>query len=98
VMPDAVELAQKLVAVLWSDVDQAIPAQKVYKENLEKGFAAAGSTDRAERVAAFKKEQDAGDAAASAADAAGRWAPFNKSSAKCLASLQARAAKEGPRL
>jgi hypothetical protein len=79
-------------------VDQAIPSQKVNKENLEKGFAAAGSTDRAEMVAAFKKEQDAGDAAASAADSAGRWAPFNKSSAKCLTSLQARAAKEGPRL
>jgi len=98
VMPDAIELAQRLVAMLKNEVEQAIPAQKAYKDNLEKGFAAASPTDRVEMMAAFKKEQDAGDAAAGAADAAGRWAPFNKTSAKCLASLLARAVKEGPRL
>jgi hypothetical protein len=98
VMPDAIELAQKLLVVLRTEVEQAIPAQKAYKENLEKGFATASPADRAEMTAAFKREQEAGDAVVAAADTAGRWAPFNKHNAKCLASLKSRVLKEEPRL
>jgi hypothetical protein len=98
VMPDAVELALKLIPAVEQQVEAAIPAQKVYMTEHEKGFAAANPTDRAVMVAAFKKEQAGADAAATAADSGNQWAPFLSHNAKCLTSLRTRGAKEFPRL
>jgi len=98
VMPDAVELALRLMTALSREVEQAIPAQKVYKSEHEKGLKTAATGDRAEIAAALKNEQAAGDAEAAAAESGNHWAPFNTHSEKCLLSLKARIVKEGQRL
>src|SRR5258707_755000 len=41
-MPEAIELAQQLVASLKPAVERAIPTQKILKADREKGFVAAG--------------------------------------------------------
>jgi len=98
VMPDAIELARKIIPALQTELERAIPEQKVLKAQRDKGAKTAGPAQRAQIVEAAKKEDAAAEAAATAADSGNRWAPMIKSSAKCLASLQARAIKETARL
>jgi hypothetical protein len=99
VMPDAVELAQKLIPPLKAEVDRAIPEQKIRKDTRDKGIKTTGNaTERATMEAAAKKEDETAEAAAAAADSGNRWAPLVKINAKCLTSLAARASKETTRL
>ncbi|MDR3403097.1 MAG: hypothetical protein P4L99_11425 [Chthoniobacter sp.] len=98
VMPDAIELARKIIPALQTELERAIPEQKILKTQRDKGAKAAGAAQRAQIQAAAKAEDAAADAAAVAAEAANRWAPLNKSSAKCLTSLLARSVKETTRL
>lgn len=98
-MPDAIELAQKLIPPLKAEVERAIPEQKILKEQRDKGIKTTNSpTERATMEAAAKKEDENADAAAAAAESGNRWAPFIKSNAKCLTVLAARATKESQRL
>jgi hypothetical protein len=98
-MPDAVELAQKLIPALQAEVERAIPEQKILKDQRDKGIkTTTNPTERATMEAAAKKEDDTAEAAASAADTGNRWAPFIKGNAKCLTSLKTRADKELKRL
>jgi len=98
VMPEAIDLAVQLMTALRTSVERAIPAQKIYKAERDKGMAAAGPAQRAEIAAAIKKEDDAGDAAATVAEAAGKWAPFIQNNEKCLTTLQTHIAREVTRL
>lgn len=99
VMPDAVELAQKLIPPLKAEVDRAIPEQKILKDTRDKGIkTTTNPEERATMTAAAKKEDETAEAAATAADSANRWAPLVKYNAKCLTSLAARASKETTRL
>lgn len=99
VMPDAVELAQKLIPALKAEVDRAIPEQKILKDTRDKGIkTTTSSAERATMEAAAKKEDESAEAAAAAADSANRWAPLVRYNAKCLTSLAARASKETTRL
>jgi len=97
-MPDAVELALKIIPALKAQVERAIPEQKILQDQRDKGIKTASATDRPEMQGAAKKEDDAAEAAAKAADTSGRWAPFIKISAPCLISLQKRADVEEKRL
>lgn len=98
-MPDAIELAQKLIPPLKAEVERAIPEQKILKDQRDKGIKTTNSsTERATMEAAAKKEDENADAAAAAAESGNRWAPFIKSNAKCLTVLASRAAKESQRL
>lgn len=97
-MPDGIELAKQLVAAFKPAVDRAIPTQKILKADREKGFAAAGPADRAEMMAAYKKEQAQAEEAVVAANALGKWPPLIPGSEKSLTSLQAAIVKEIPRL
>jgi len=98
VMPDAIELARKIIPALQTELERAIPEQKVLKAQRDKGAKSAGPAQRAQILAAAKQEDAAAEAAAAAADAGNRWAPMIKINAKCLTSLQARAVKESARL
>jgi hypothetical protein len=98
VMPDAVELAQKIVPALKAEVERSIPEQKILREQRDNGIKTSAPAERAEMLVAAKKEDDAAEAAATEADKTGRWAPLIKSNAKCLSSLLARCTKETPRL
>ena len=98
-MPDAIELAQKLIPAVKTEVERAIPEQKILKDQRDKGIKTTNSsTERATMEAAAKKEDEAADAAAAAAEAGNRWAPLIKHNAKCLTVLLARTSKESQRL
>jgi hypothetical protein len=97
-MPDAVDLAQKLIPALQTELERAIPEQKALQAERDKGMKAAGGAQKAQIKEAAKQEDAAGDAAAAAAESGSRWAPFLKNNAKCLAQLRSRAIKELPRL
>ncbi|EDY21175.1 hypothetical protein CfE428DRAFT_1468 [Chthoniobacter flavus Ellin428] len=97
-MPDAVELALKIIPALKAQVERAIPEQKILQDQRDKGVKTASTTDRPEMEAAVKKEDESAEAAAKAADTSGRWAPFIKISAPCLISLQKKAENEEKRL
>jgi hypothetical protein len=98
VLPDGIELAKQLVASLKPAVDRAIPNQKILKADREKGFAAAGPADRADLMAAYKREQTQAEDAVAAATAVGKWPPLIPGSEKSLTALQTLIAKEIPRL
>jgi hypothetical protein len=99
VMPDAVELAQKLIPALKAEVERAIPEQKILKDQRDKGIKTTNSAqERATMEAAAKREDETADAAAAAAESGSRWAPFVKSNAKCLNTLLSRSGKEATRL
>lgn len=97
-MPDAIELALKIIPSLKAQVDRAILEQKVLQDQRDKGIKTSAPSERPEMEAAAKKEDEAADAAMKAAEKAGRWAPLMRTSAKCLISLQSRAVKEETRL
>ncbi|MEI9895504.1 MAG: PTPDL family protein [Chthoniobacter sp.] len=98
VMPDAIELARKIIPALQAELERAIPEQKVLVAQRDKGAKNADPAQRAQIQAAAKQEDAAAEAAAAAADAGNRWAPMIKNNAKCLTSLQLRAVKEKTRL
>lgn len=99
VMPDAVELAQKLIPALKTEVERAIPEQKILQDQRDKGIKTTGdATERSTMLAAAKRDDQNAEAAAAEAEKGNRWAPFIKSNAKCLTVLLSRTAKEGPRL
>jgi len=97
-MPEMIDLAKQLVASIKPGVERAIPEQKVLKARKEKGFASVGAADRAEMIAAYKKEMEQAEATVAAAEAAGLWPPFIVTSEKCLTTLLARVARESTRL
>jgi len=98
VMPDAIDLAQKIVIQLETDVQQAIPNQKARVAEQKKNLVAEGPADRAVMTAAIKKEDEAGDAAVAAAASAGQWPPFLPRNEKSLTALVAKMKTEAPRL
>lgn len=98
VMPEAIQLAQQILAALKPAIVRALETQKVIKAEREKGFADAGPADRKELMAAYQREQAQADAALSAATAAGQWPPMIAGSEKCLTAIQAKIAAESKRL
>lgn len=98
VLPDAIELAKRLVAGIKPAVERALPEQKILKANKEAGFKSAGPADRIEMQKAYKGEMEAAEAASDAADKAGLFPPFIVTNEKSLKTLQARVDKELTRL
>ncbi|MEP6672973.1 MAG: PTPDL family protein, partial [Chthoniobacter sp.] len=59
VMPDAIELARKIIPALQTELERAIPEQKAIKLQREKGAKTAGPAQRAQILAAIKQEDAA---------------------------------------
>lgn len=96
--PESIELARQIVASLKPAIERAIPNQKAMRAEKERGFASGSAADRAEMMAAYKREQDQAEAAVKAAEAAKQWPPFIASSEKSLTALAARTTSETTRL
>jgi len=96
VMPEAIDLAQRIVVKLEATVLRAIPEQKARAEQQKKDLAAAGPVDRETMTAAIKRQQDAEDAQVQASTSG--WPPFYPDNEKSLTALMTRLKSEGPRL
>jgi hypothetical protein len=98
VMPEAIDLAQKVVNQLKPMVTRAMANQKAFMADRQKGIAAAGPADRAQMTAAVKQEVTQGDEVVDAAVKAGNWPPLLPNNEKSLTALLAQVTKEGTRL
>ena len=98
VLPDAIQLAQQILAALKPAAERALGNQKINKAERERGFADASPADRVELKAADQREQAKADATLAAATAAGQWPPLLANSEKCIAAVLARSATEAKRL
>lgn len=98
VLPDAIQLAQQILAALKPAAERALGNQKINKAEREQGFADASPADRVELKAADQREQAKADATLAAATAAGQWPPLLANSEKCIAAVLARSATEAKRL
>ena len=98
VLPDAIELAQQLIAAVKPAVERAIPEQKILKANKEAGFKNGSPDDQVAMKKAYKEEMDAVEAATAAAEKAGQWPPFIVTNEKCLKALTTKLDKEAARL
>lgn len=98
VVPDAVALAQQILAALKPAAERALANYKITNAERERGVAAAGPADKAEMIAAFRREQAKADAAIAAATAAKTWPPFVVGSEKCISAILAKIPAEAKRL
>ena len=97
-LPDAVALAQQILAALKPAAERALANYKINNAERERGVAAAGPADKAEMLAAFQREQAKADAAIAAATAAKTWPPFAIGSEKCISAILAKIPAEAKRL
>jgi hypothetical protein len=98
VIPEAVPLALQILAALKPAAERALANYKINNAERERGVAAAGPADKAELIAAFKREQAKADAAIAAATAAKTWPPFIAGSEKCISAILTRIPVEAKRL
>jgi hypothetical protein len=98
IMPDAIDLATQVMVALKTTLEKAIPNQKAFMTEREKGIAAASPAESAQMKAAVKQEHDAMEATVKAAEAAGKWAPLMPNSEASLVALFNRVKSEGTRI
>ena len=98
VIPEAVPLALQILAALKPAAERALANYKINNAERERGVAAAGPADKAEVIAAFKREQAKADNAIAAATAAKTWPPFIAGSEKCISAILTRIPVEAKRL
>jgi hypothetical protein len=98
VMPDAVSLAQQILAALKPAAERALATYKHTNAERARGVAAAGPAEKAEMIAAFQRDQTRAEAAITAATAAKTWPPFMTGSDKSIAAILAKIPAEAKRL
>ena len=98
VMPDAIPLAEQILSTGRAAALRAKENLASAKIEREKGFAAAGKTDREEMMAAYQAEQSRAEARLATAISAGLWPPLQQSNEKSINAFLEKTASETKRL
>ena len=97
--PDAVELARQIVQIAQSQVTTGMQNFEAQKAEREKGLKISSPQQKAEILAAIKRDQDAAEAALAAATRQGlKWPPLFLNNDKSLHTINTKLSAEANRL